>query len=1075
MKKIIFVFLLTFYFFHVKSQALIAGCNNAQNICTNPNFLFQGISGNGLISGLNISNPSTNPQMGNGTNPLAAANSGCLLTSGPGPQWLILTVSVSGNLGFIFGSPGSPNPQVGLYDWAMWPYTPSTCANIFNNTLPPVSCNWNASASGGTGMGAVPPTGNVGNYQPSLPVIAGQQFLILISNYSGVTTSVSFTSTGTASLTCGLNTAICAGVTTTVSPTGFVNLLNQTFTLQPGGLTNATGIFSVTPFITTTYTIIGSGLNTQSIQATQTSTTNVTVNPQPIVSPTITQTSCTSTLNAFNLGLTFNPSNPAPTYTINWAPIPTGIVSPIQTSVNGTTAISPGLYVANVTAAGGCVAVANININPQPPIPVFTLSPFGPSYTVTCANPTLTINASNIAFNYQWNNNGAAQQSGAVAYFDGTTLGNWSVTASDPNSGCIKTYTFNVSQSVSLPTSTISPLSQFITCINSAIQTVTATSNPTINVQHNFISPLGGTVSVNSPTAIFTPGPGTYTHVLVNLVNGCQVTKTFSITSPAEFPTFNVNSPSNFTLGCGTKSIITINIQGAVTNPVPGGAVSYTFLPPGSSTLFTTNSAPTITNVTVPGTWTIVVQDNSTNCRTKVPVSVVQNTFVPNVEAIVPNQTLTCASPTVKLEGASLTPNVSYNWSFPTAPGNLQGIPITIITTSNTTNTLVANYTLTVMDNNNTCKSSTIIPMYQNIFPPKVGISLSSTVIACNTASVVLTNTSSNQSPSNFPNTQIIQAYLWEGPPPQNPEQLISNYVAIIPGTYTLTAKNLNNGCIASGTTIIADNRIYPVVNNPSAPPPFILDCGEKTDTINAIYTNPTSDWKYQWFVTQGTATTGVLTNSTLIVNSPGIYRVFVTNNSNGCSSIGEVSIVNGVLTGLLDANYDSGFAPLNVTLYNNSKSVNSLSITSVWNFGNGTTNITNSSILSQSVTYNQPGTYTVSLFVSKGNCQDIAKKIIKVDIPSKLEVPNVFTPNGDGSNDIFFLSAANLTEITALIFDRWGNKVYELTSNTGNIAWDGKNQTGKDVAEGTYFYVITAKGKDNQAYSTKGNLSLYR
>ena len=272
MTKIIFVFLLTIYCFHVKSQALIAGCNNAQNICTNPNFLFQGISGNGLISGLNISNPSTNPQMGNGTNPLAAANSGCLLTSGPGPQWLILTVSVSGNLGFIFGSPGSPNPQVGLYDWAMWPYTPSTCANIFNNTLPPVSCNWNASASGGTGMGAVPPTGNVGNYQPSLPVIAGQQFLILISNYSGVTTSVSFTSTGTASLTCGLNTAICAGVTTTVSPIGFVNLLNQTFTLQPGGLTNATGIFSVTPLVSTTYTIIGSGLNTQSIQADRKST-----------------------------------------------------------------------------------------------------------------------------------------------------------------------------------------------------------------------------------------------------------------------------------------------------------------------------------------------------------------------------------------------------------------------------------------------------------------------------------------------------------------------------------------------------------------------------------------------------------------------------------------------------------------------------------------------------------------------------------------------------------------------------------------------------------------------------------
>jgi gliding motility-associated-like protein len=447
---------------------------------------------------------------------------------------------------------------------------------------------------------------------------------------------------------------------------------------------------------------------------------------------------------------------------------------------------------------------------------------------------------------------------------------------------------------------------------------------------------------------------------------------------------------------------------------------------------------------------------------------------VPNVEAIVPNQTLTCASPTVKLEGASLTPNVSYNWSFPTAPGNLQGIPITIITTSNTTNTLVANYTLTVTDNNNTCKSSTIIPMYQNVFPPKVGISLSSTVIACNTASVVLTNTSTNQSPSNFPNTQIIQAYLWEGPPPQNPEQLISNYVAIIPGTYTLTAKNLNNGCIASGTTIIADNRIYPVVNNPSAPPPFILDCGSPTVAINANVTDPLANYSYLWEVPIS-STIGVATNSILTVNLIGTYKLQVTNSNNGCISYGTVNVINGSLTANFDPDKISGFAPLTVNFNNTSTSVNSLSISTVWNFGNGTSSVTASSSITPSSIYNQPGIYTVTIFSNKGLCQAVSKKTIVVDIPSKLEVPNVFTPNGDGSNDIFFLSAANLTEITALIFDRWGNKVYELTSNTGNIAWDGKNQTGKDVAEGTYFYVITAKGKDDQAYNTKGNLSLYR
>ena len=75
-------------------------------------------------------------------------------------------------------------------------------------------------------------------------------------------------------------------VSTTVSPIGFVPLLNETYTLLPGGLTNSTGIFSVTPIVSTTYTIIGSGTNTSSMQVIQTSTTNVTPIILTSLSPT---------------------------------------------------------------------------------------------------------------------------------------------------------------------------------------------------------------------------------------------------------------------------------------------------------------------------------------------------------------------------------------------------------------------------------------------------------------------------------------------------------------------------------------------------------------------------------------------------------------------------------------------------------------------------------------------------------------------------------------------------------------------------------------------------------------------
>ena len=105
----------------------------------------------------------------------------------------------------------------------------------------------------------------------------------------------------------------------------------------------------------------------------------------------------------------------------------------------------------------------------------------------------------------------------------------------------------------------------------------------------------------------------------------------------------------------------------------------------------------------------------------------------------------------------------------------------------------------------------------------------------------------------------------------------------------------------------------------------------------------------------------------------------------------------------------------------------------------------------------------------------DTVSKVITVEIPSKLEVPNVFTPNGDGSNDVFFLHVSNVTDISALIFDRWGNKVFETSSSTGNIEWDGKNMSGKESSAGTYFYIIKATGKDGTTYDKKGNISLYR
>jgi len=89
------------------------------------------------------------------------------------------------------------------------------------------------------------------------------------------------------------------------------------------------------------------------------------------------------------------------------------------------------------------------------------------------------------------------------------------------------------------------------------------------------------------------------------------------------------------------------------------------------------------------------------------------------------------------------------------------------------------------------------------------------------------------------------------------------------------------------------------------------------------------------------------------------------------------------------------------------------------------------------------------------------------------LDIPNVFTPNGDGVNDLFVVDNHGMGTLNMLIFNRWGAKVYEW--NATQTAWDGTALDGEDVADGVYFYILTAKGEDGHPYEERGNITLIR
>lgn len=824
---------------------------------------------------------------------------------------------------------------------------------------------------------------------------------------------------------------------------------------------------------------------------------NSTITPAPSIFAGATQAICGQTLAVVNVTPSGSSTNPA---ALSWSPVPLSLNSTTTTG-NYTLPVGPAPINVTIVATDnvGCKASATVDVLPAAPIPTFAfaLKPTITSYSITCNNPAVEIDAiSNYTYgplNFFWASSSTTLSTNSASI---TTPGIFTVTGTDPNTFCSITNTIAVFMNTATPVAAISPTFQNITCNATSINQVTLTaSNPSVSVTHHIFNPLGGEVVSNNFVTNYLPGGvGIFTCVTVNELNGCSTSNTFQINSNQGFPTFTLQSLQNYTLGCSSTSFAVVNIlngQGTNSLQVPiGSPVTYSIIGPPTSSVVPNTSlsiSPDYT-VTVPGTWTVIVVDNISLCQTRVPISIISNTFSPSLDVLeIPRNILTCETPSVTLNASSLTQSVSYNWAFPGPVGNLPSNSITVNAnfTVAATQTVLANYSLTLTDDINKCKTNTVVTIYQNLFTPNALIAKqSATAITCNTPSLTLTNQSTTKIPGGFfTNNLPVVGYVWFGPSPQQSYSNTSTYVALVPGIFTMTARDANNGCEATATISVADDRNFPNVNENDLYPDT-LDCGASKN-IRAVSV-PSTGVKYQWTPPEGgslSSFTAAVTNVVL----PGNYRVLVTNTINGCATATLVSVVaNTVITVAFEPDVTFGYAPLTVNFTNNSSTSNGTgSITSVWNFGNSSSITTPSTIITPSTVYNSSGTFTVSLYASKGNCSGLTTRVINVEIPSGLTVPNIFTPNNDGVNDLYFLKVTNLSKIKATIYDRWGTKVYEVDTqneknNAGikdnvNLAWDGKNQYGVELPQGSYFYVIKATGKDGKEYDDKGTITLIR
>jgi gliding motility-associated-like protein len=107
-------------------------------------------------------------------------------------------------------------------------------------------------------------------------------------------------------------------------------------------------------------------------------------------------------------------------------------------------------------------------------------------------------------------------------------------------------------------------------------------------------------------------------------------------------------------------------------------------------------------------------------------------------------------------------------------------------------------------------------------------------------------------------------------------------------------------------------------------------------------------------------------------------------------------------------------------------------------------------------------------------NCYDSACKMISNSFQTDISMPNVFSPNGDGVNDVFKIKIMGEELYELKIWNRWGGLVFESTDP--NVMWNGKtNNTGAENPEGTYYYVFKYKLRTQSEQTVRGTITLLR
>lgn len=557
-------------------------------------------------------------------------------------------------------------------------------------------------------------------------------------------------------------------------------------------------------------------------------------------------------------------------------------------------------------------------------------------------------------------------------------------------------------------------------CINTESVTISATN--TIQISPTVYQPNcgvnNGTIiaNVNGGTAPYSytwlPGgsssatltgiaAGTYT-LQVSDAAGCTTSSVFVVSSQ-NGPLANLNIINT---SCGASC------DGAASVSVTAGVSPYTITWYDGTVI--TGSFSNISGL-CSGVITVTVTDNA-GCLTVLSGSVSSPTGVLNSLPIIQNPTCygdTNGSITIITSGGTLP----YTYTF---------LPM-----GSTNNPLInvpnGNYTVNVTDANG-CTTTLTVAVIQ---PLPISINANITDASCSALSDgVITTTVSGGNPT--------YTYSWSGPNSYTNSTSTASNIPI--GTYSLSITD-SKGCTKDTVFTITSTLILIANANNGT-----VQCGSYTYTLDG--SSSVNANTYQW--TQLPTNTIASTPTAVVTVPVGTNSFVLTVTNGGCSDTAMVILIGNPLPNVDAGPFTTMPIGSSTLIGGNPSSPTGVSYT--WMPSSGLNN-PNSPNPTSSTTL----TTTYTLIVTDANgCTNW--DTVTVYVFPEIDIPNGFSPNGDGKNDYWIIdNIQQFPDNEVEVYNRWGEQLFY--SKGYATPWDGKYK-GQDVPVGTYYYIIRLHSK---------------